>query len=239
MKKYHSRFKDAKWYDPGQEVTIGGAGGIGSWLCVLIARIGCKIRLFEMDTIDHTNMGGQLYPIKSVGKTKAETIHTVVKDFAAGKVKLLGELQDTSTVTPITFSAFDNMAARKVMFEKWTQLENKQVFIDGRMLVESGQVFVVLPGEQEEVYSLFLFDDAEIEDQPCSFKATSHSGAMIASLMTSLFTNYWSNQKRKIAIREVPMLTIYNLPSMSFEHFTTEQTIEFYDTIVSTSKEPS
>lgn len=227
-KNYHGRFKDAKWYSPGQQITVGGAGGIGSWLCVLLGRIGCKIRLYEMDTIDETNMAGQLYPVAAVGSTKAHTIRRVVQDFTGQTKKetidVLGEMTSESEVTPITFSAFDNMAARKLMFSKWQALENREIFIDGRMLVESGQVFVVQADPlQEGLYETFLFDDSEVEDQACSFKATSHSGSLIASLMTGVFTNKVSNDKRKLVIREVPFLTKYDIASMMVTTQTVEQ----------------
>ena len=100
------------------------------------------------------------------------------------------------------------------MFNNWVKQTDREVFIDGRMLIETGQIFTVLPGN-EESYRKVLYDDSEIPAQNCSLKATSHSGALIASLMVSVYNNYIYNRETKRDLREVPFQFDYELPSMT------------------------
>ena len=68
----HVRFSGLMWYNPTfLDITIGGAGGIGSWFTTLISRIGVSsLHLYDMDTIDTTNLGGQLYKTGQVNMSK-------------------------------------------------------------------------------------------------------------------------------------------------------------------------
>ncbi len=76
------RFSDAPWYRPGIECTVGGAGGIGSWLAFFLGRQECVIALFDMDSIDETNLGGQLYSLEDIGNNKAEVIARKIRNYS-------------------------------------------------------------------------------------------------------------------------------------------------------------
>ena len=85
------------------------------------------------------------------------------------------------------------------------------IFIDGRLEMEQLQIFCVTPDKMEE-YEKTLFDDAIVEDLPCTMKQTSHSAAMIASLMTSFFTNHITNVREGMIVREVPFYHEFFIP---------------------------
>jgi len=83
-----------------------------------------------------------------------------------------------------------------------------------RLLAESGKVFTVTKHNYEE-YRKWLWEDSDIADQPCTFKATSHASAIIAGLMVAAFNNYTTNIKEGMLVRETPFLTEFELPLMS------------------------
>lgn len=237
--KKKTRFSDAPWYQVGpQEVIIGGTGGIGSWLSMFLARIGHNLYLFDDDTIDETNMGGQLYKISQIGSNKAEATNNNIYDFTGQtNVEIMGRYTEESLSSPIVFSCFDNMATRKLMFEKWAAQEDRRVFIDGRMEAETGMVFCVVKG-QEDQYRAELFDDTEVEEAPCSFKATSHCGAFIGSVMTMVFNNFLTNEKEGFDLRIVQFRTDFEMPLMTLTEFVQPQNIEEKD-VVSETSEPA
>jgi molybdopterin/thiamine biosynthesis adenylyltransferase len=212
---YHGRFEDLEWYGQPQEIIVGGTGGIGSWLCFFLARIGHHLYIYDNDIIDYTNFGGQLFPISEVNKPKTEIVKKLANDFSENDNIETFELYDeTSLVSPIMFSSFDNMKARKIMFNKWKQQEDKLVFIDSRMQAEYFEIYVVTPNYIKE-YEEYLFDDNEVADLPCSAKATSHCGAMCGAMAVSLFNNFITNQQHPL-LRDVPFKTTINLPLMIF-----------------------
>lgn len=215
----HARFSDLMWYSPYNEETmiiVGGVGGIGSWLSTLLGRAGYSLFLYDDDEIDETNMAGQLYKVSDIGKYKAQAVKETVWEFSNNaNIELCGRYEMDSEYCPIMFSCFDNMEARRLLFENWAAGDSRSIFIDGRMLAESFQIYTVTPGNEDR-YRETLFDDSDIEEQPCSAKATSHTGAIIAGMMMSILTNHLSNVKLDMDIREVPFKTTFEIPLLTF-----------------------
>lgn len=215
----HARFQDADWYSQRGVILIGGAGGIGSWLSLFLGRIGHELHIYDDDVIDETNMAGQAYMVHQMGVNKAEATINNVRSFCGPTdvdLTSYGRFTEESEACPIMFSCFDNMAARKLMFEKWCSLPDRVIFIDGRMQAENGMVYTVIPG-REEAYRSTLFEDSEVQEQPCSYKATSHCGALIASFMTSSLNNHFSNLHHGFEARVVDFELVFNLPLFNFE----------------------
>lgn len=233
---HHVRFSELPWYGPDFGpgwVTVGGAGGIGSWLCAFLSRAGWVIQVWDHDHIDETNFGGQLYLRQYDGKQKSEAVIDLCKNLGAEQMLMAeGKFTTESPVSPITFSAFDNMAARKLLFEKWVaevatltkEDQAKAIFIDGRMLAEAGHIYWVTP-DKIDAYRTQLFDDKEVKDQPCSAKATSHCGGFTGSMMMAGFTNWLTNGKLDLDAREVPFKLEFELALMNFTFKTAEECI--------------
>ena len=217
-----SRFKDAPWF-PKEEtyVVVGGSGGIGSWLTVLLARAGFLPIIYDFDTIEEHNIGGQLFGKKYIDKPKVEALKEIVKEFTDTEVTANNERYTADSMSHhYVFSAFDNMKARKDMFEAWKAYveewrsdggSDTPVFIDGRLTMEQLQIFCVTPDKIEE-YEKNLFDDSLVEDAPCTLKQTSHSAAMIASHMVGFFTNHMANNAVGEKDRALPFKWEYFIP---------------------------
>jgi hypothetical protein len=224
------RFSEALWLPDGsgitgyKEVVVGGAGGIGSWLTLFLNRAGFFVNIFDFDTIEAHNLGGQFYPRTVLGRFKVDALRSIIADF--GQSSFLNTnceaVTEDSFMTPIAFSAFDNMQARKDMFSNWLDFlsgataeeQERAIFIDGRLEMEQLQIFCVkyIPSHIK-AYREQLFDDSRVADAPCSMRQTSHTAAMIASLMTSFLTNHMANLKVAFEFREVPFFHEYVVPN--------------------------
>src|SRR6056297_3172195 len=215
-KGVNTRFKALEWAEEASNKTVMiiGAGGIGSWLSLFIARIGSEIFIFDGDNVDNTNMSGQHYSIEDVGRNKAELVVQQGKKFSKNDdIYNFGNYDKDSPSNEIVFSCLDNMHTRKLAFEKWKDLPDRKLFIDGRMLAESIQIFAVQKG-QEKAYEKTLFADESVPDLQCSAKATTHCGALIASKMTGIFTNFVFNEVLGEDFREVPFRLYYDIDLM-------------------------
>lgn len=218
---YRSRFSDAPWLlkENLPIITVGGAGGIGSWLLLFLSRTRnySKVYVYEHDIIEETNIAGQFFSPDQIGLSKGLAVARNIKEFSDyTNITTFGKFEEDSFVSPITFSCFDNMLARKFMFEKWKSLENRELYIDGRMLFEDGQVYTVTK-ENQDKYEATLFDDKDLPNVACSMKATTHCGAHIASVMLASLNNYLANTYfYKDYIREVPFKYEFSLTHLFF-----------------------
>jgi len=204
-------------------VAIGGVGGIGSWLSFYLGRIGVPMDLYDYDYVDYTNMGGQLFNNAAIGTTKTSSVKDNIHKFSGPlEVNELGLFMENSELPHIVFSCFDNMEARELMIRKWAdkhknrRLGTPAIFIDGRMTVESFQVYAVTPDRVEEYIDKYIFDGSRISEPMCSMKATSHIGGMIGSIMTQVFTNYLTNFNTGLDLREVPLCKRYEASFLDF-----------------------
>jgi len=211
------RFKEAAWFPKEDEtIMIGGAGGIGSWLAIFLTRAGFKPTIYDFDIIEEHNLGGQLFRKSDIGNYKVNALQNIIADFSGTRINAFTDRIDGDSPTHhFMFSAFDNMKARKDLFEVWKRsIEGcpvTPVFIDGRLEMEQLQIFCVTPDKILD-YEKQLFDDSEVEDAPCTMKQTSHSAAMIATLMTAFFTNHMTNIYERDVVRDVPFYYEFFIP---------------------------
>ena len=115
----------------------------------------------------------------------------------------------------IVITGFDNMEARKIVFEKWMSSHSK-VLIDGRLAAEKLQIYCICKDDKyhiNEYKNNALFDDGEATPEICSYKQTSHMASMIASFICNLITNYIEVSKVEF-IRELPYFIEYNAITM-------------------------
>ena len=200
-----ARFKGATWFDWLLEkpIIIGGAGGIGSFLSFFISRLGCHIYLYDMDNFEDHNMSGQLVRNSDISKAKTYVAASIAKEFSNHDlIECFEKYDKESESNPIMVSCFDNMQARKDMFQNWKDgltedNKNEAIFIDGRLLAETYQILCVQGNNQNQIDKYekeYLFDDSEVETEDCTFKQTTHAAAAIAAHMTGFLTNFAGNK---------------------------------------------
>ena len=141
-----SRFSSAIWYENIQKKTVilAGVGGIGSFVGFLLARMKpVAMFIYDNDAVEAVNMSGQLYGQSDLGRTKVSALAEMIRNYANyGSVFAISErFTEESEASDIMICGFDNMAARKLFFNKWlSHVQSKPeeerkncLFIDGRI----------------------------------------------------------------------------------------------------------
>ena len=225
-----SRFSSAIWYENIQKKTVilAGVGGIGSYVGFLLARMKpASMFIYDDDIVETVNMSGQLYGQSDLGRPKVSALAEMIRNYAGySSVFAISErFTDESEASDIMICGFDNMAARKLFFNKWlSHVQSKPeeerkncLFIDGRLAAEEFQVLCIKGDDEYNInrYSNeYLFSDAEADETICSYKQTTFCANMIASYMVNLFVNFCANQCEPVIDRDLPFLTTYNAETM-------------------------
>lgn len=220
------RFRGATWFEfaSEQNIMLAGVGGIGSWLAFMLSRINPQsITIIDDDSVDASNMAGQLFAIDDVGKPKVSAVQGLMEKYSrySRTTGLAQRFAYNSNPVPIMLCGFDNMSARRVYFSKWCDLvkatpeaERKDMlFIDGRLSAETLQIFCMSGNDEyyiREYNDKWLFSDSEAESTVCSYKQTSYCANLIASLMTNLFINWCANHCNPLIDRSLPFFTEYS-----------------------------
>ena len=228
-----SRFSSAIWYEAIQKKTIilAGVGGIGSYVGFLLARMKpTALFIYDPDIVETVNMSGQLYSREDVGNPKVNALSDMISKYCDyNRVFAVSERFDESNdASDIMICGFDNMAARKLFFEKWLNYVKSKseeerancLYIDGRLAAEEFQILCIKGDDEFNINRYkneFLFSDAEADATVCSYKQTTFMANMIASVMVNLFVNFVANQCKPLIERDLPFYTTYNAETMYYK----------------------
>lgn len=227
------RFNGAEWFDAVQNnVTLIGAGGLGSNIAVSLSRLLSKkvLNIYDPDYIEYKNLAGQNFSLTDVGCAKASVVAVQCSCFnpsiyAVPNISIFNGFSD-QYVPKATITGLDNMASRSFVYYKWkekiesTTEDNPVVLIDARLSAETWQVFCVTSTDkkaQEEYESKWLFTDEEADEGVCTYKQTAFAAQMCASFVTNLYINFCTNCIKKQddpTKRFLPFMTEYDATQM-------------------------
>lgn len=203
----NARFKTAPWYEKSKEysIIIGGAGGIGSYTSFFLAKtIPCQYYLFDADVVNTHNIGTQFFKKGEINKLKVECMSDRMQNFTTASVSPIANMfKKGSGNMPIMIAAFDNMEARKIMFDEWKNRDDRELYLDGRLRANYYEIYAVQKGQEAE-YEKTLFDSSEIESDVCTFKQTAYFAGLIGARITHLVVNYLTNKYSEEPVCEVP-----------------------------------
>lgn len=229
----YTRFKDASWFETiqNQELFIGGAGGISSWLALAIASAGCEnITIIDFDTVEEVNLAGQFFKKSQINTSKVRAVYDNIIDFCDLSINMSNSKIEKDTVLPFThiLTGFDKMLPRELTFKQWcktvdsclTEKEKRNcIYMDGRLTAEQIQIFTIIGTDElakEEYLTNHIFSDNTIEDAPCTFKQTRFLAMKIAGIMTEIYTNYLANISTEVyGPKQVPFFFQTYTPLMN------------------------
>ena len=122
------RFKDAEWFSELKtNITIGGAGSLGSWLSLYLARTRpSRIMIYDDDKVEETNFAGQFYNYTNLGMYKVDGLYNNIHNYCNYSIlkrKTRYEFEtDRSNTFKFTFACFDNIKSREEMFYNWLNM---------------------------------------------------------------------------------------------------------------------
>lgn len=221
------RFSGADWFAPIQSAnfTIIGAGGIGSWVSLLLSKVGgTSMQIFDGDKYDASNIAGQLCYTKRVGANKASALKDLIRDitgFTEMSVEVYSYNWEIMTnydiFNPIVLiCAVDNMATRKKAFLEWQNLSTKHensLFIDARLTADTYQIYTIKPNDSaaHKRYLNEWFSDNEADELPCSFKQTAYMAAGLASrIVNNIVNNFIPIENTDEFLKNVPFFIEFN-----------------------------
>jgi len=222
-----ARISDAPWANYKDTITVGGAGGLGSWLAFFLARVGHSLEVYDFDHVGIENVGGgQFFKSSQAGQEKTTALRQNIFEFV-GHTQITGypRYHQGDRVNPITFATFDNMEARRDMMLTWYELAKTKsagkdkiyAFINISMLPEGGFIDVIDKPSRAEKWLDEWVPSNEMPDLACTFKSTTHNAAMMAGYGLNMLNSIIFNHELGEDLRYVPYRTTVDLNLVMLE----------------------
>lgn len=169
------------------KITVIGAGAIGSFTTLALAKMGfTDITIYDDDLVDTVNMNAQFYRFSDINSKKVYALRTLVADFTNVTITCHDTKYAGGILPGIVISAVDSMAARRLI---WREHAGKSLFttaiIDPRMGAETASLYVMKPmnPHDQNVYINSLYKDSDAVQEKCTAKATVYTVCLISGLV--------------------------------------------------------
>ena len=142
------RFSGFNWFNTIRrcDITVGGVGGIGSYVAFLLARAqAVSLDLWDMDRVESHNLGCQLFFKNSLNDLKTISCKNFITETTSPRTDIYprGEITpdiDKYDIERYVFSCFDNFNARKILFNLWKERLNAFNGEDRKKFIFIGEV---------------------------------------------------------------------------------------------------
>lgn len=174
-------------------IRIIGAGGIGSWTTLALAKMGCsKLTVQDFDKVDITNTGSQIYSDNDIGHDKTEALNFNLEQLGLYDLKRdNSKWEPGQKITePVVIMALDSLETRKALWQELKKNPKVNLVIDGRMAGDFLRIFYVPLNGDYAKYEQYFVERNSIDPTPCTGKAVVYNVFMVASIITNLIKKY-------------------------------------------------
>lgn len=169
-------------------INIIGAGAIGSWACLALAKMGfTDITVFDSDYVSIENVGIQIYGSIHIGMKKVDALQDLVKMLADMKIKVVAEnYTKVSQLKGMTLVGVDSMRARRDIYNLHKkEFHHSGMYIDLRMGATQ-MLSYSYPNIFDCNYEITLYSDENALQERCTAKATIYTATIIGGIAARL-----------------------------------------------------
>lgn len=181
----------------GEPITIVGAGAIGSFTALCLAKMGFgNITVYDFDKIEIENIGVQFYRFSDIGKPKVDALKDLLKDFTGIEIIAKNEKYEKGIFPGVVVAAVDSMAVRDLLWKNHKKNPHQtKLFVDPRMAIEQLMVYAMNPANKKDIvsYEKTLYSDTEAVQERCTNRSivytSAQAGAFVAKAIKDKLTN--------------------------------------------------
>lgn len=171
-----------------KQINIIGAGSIGSYTALALAKLGFNnITVADDGIIEEENIAPQFYRPRDIGKFKVDCLKRYIKEQTGVEIITINAKIETDTIAflsqgvpNVLILAVDSMQARKFIYTHHAY----DFLIDSRMAIEFLTVISCASSVADHrAYKATLFDDSDAVQEACTNKAISYTSLIAGGLI--------------------------------------------------------
>jgi len=197
------------------KIVIIGAGAVGSFVTLSLAKMGCSnIEVFDNDIVQSHNLPNQFYRLCDLDKPKVIALQEIIKMYEGIDITVHNERYNGQSLKGIVISAVDSLDVRKFIWEQIRGSEDTRWYIDTRMGGLLMRIFTVdisntlWKGQYEKMIMNPKAKDSLMEIK-CTARSILYNVLFIAGLASSLVVKILKGEK-------VPGQVIFDFKTYTF-----------------------
>lgn len=196
---YLTRHSDMiKDIDMNIKITIVGAGSIGSYTCLALAKLGfTNIYVFDDGIIEEENIAPQFFRPRDIGKAKVFALKEMIRQQTGTEIIAANArvgVETSEVAAPLIICAVDSMEARDMIHNFAFNH-----FIDARMAIEFLTVIAYKhTAQNKSLYKRTLFSDEAAVQEACTNKAISFTSLIAGGLVAKTALNCLKGEVGKL-----------------------------------------
>jgi len=176
-------------------IHIIGAGGIGSWTALLLAKMGCpNISIYDNDTVEEHNIASQFFKQNQLGRQKTDSLSSNIEEQTGIILNTKINIDEEQITEGLIIIAIDSIEERIRLANIY---KDRNVYIiDGRM----GGLQLEIYCCPSTTYVATLINPDYISREPCTGRAICFNCAVIAGLISNFVRQF---SKKELIDQEI------------------------------------
>jgi molybdopterin/thiamine biosynthesis adenylyltransferase len=179
-------------------VHVIGGGATGSWLVMMLAKLGVKdVHVWDFDIVENHNIPNQAFSISDIGLTKVNANIDNARIFGTMEYTAHNEKVTGDTLLEgIVFVLTDTMSSRSEIFKQALKLKpNVKLVIETRMGLDMCRIYNINPMDLNQIkkYEATLYGDEEAEVSACGTSKSVVTSAMTTASIACRQLLNWNN----------------------------------------------
>ncbi len=187
-------------------VTLIGAGAVGSWVAVALAKMGVPLTIWDDDDVSEHNVPMSAYGPSDFMRPKVAALAAIVKAASGLEIKIRRERYADAKLEGVVVLCVDSMEARQSV---WKQIRNNpevDLLVDTRTAGQLLWVFAVSPCDPDDVdyYDGHVsYGSREAEEHFCGLHGFMPMSFRAAGAVGSALTSWWMKGTKKLHHKEL------------------------------------
>ena len=185
-------------------VTLLGAGSVGSFLALLLARQGIEdLTVYDADDVASHNVPMSAYRHTDIGRLKVVALANIVHESTGLSIKMAPRMYTGEPLRGTIIASVDTMDARTAVWKAVRMNPNVDILVDTRVYERFAEVYFIQPCLPEDIaaYEMRLYPQDTTAKRTCGNHGIAFMASMVAGLAVAGLTDAWAGDTNGIAKR--------------------------------------
>jgi len=183
------------------DVTVVGAGHLGSWIALTLTQMGIgegvsNLVVYDPDRVEEANQPASFYYVDDYGSAKVDALQDNIDLMNGVQIATAETLYQGQTVSTVMVLAVDSLQARREIVD--AILDKVNLLIDARSGKNLVEVYTFRNGDDPSFYLASLKEGEDVVQLRCSERAVAYNAMTVAGIVGGMVASFTRGERERI-----------------------------------------